>query len=167
MRLLTFALGIIVGAVFSSIIVFAWTGPSSSAPNNNVSAPLNVGSTNQVKNANLGVNGLAVFGNSILQAGSYLNWGATSGTNGYGIWDNAGTLQFKNSGGNWASIQATVASLVNTSNPSFNTSVTSPEYCIGGSCITSWPQAGGSSWATSGSNIYNANTGFVGEGPLP
>jgi hypothetical protein len=41
MRLVTFALGIVVGAVFSSIIVLAWTGPTATAPGNNVSAPFN------------------------------------------------------------------------------------------------------------------------------
>lgn len=31
----------------------------------------------------------------------YLNWGSTSGTSGYGIRDNGGTMEFKNSGGAW------------------------------------------------------------------
>ncbi len=37
-----------------------------------------------------------------LTAGKYLNWGATQGTSGYGIRDNAGTIECKNSGGAWA-----------------------------------------------------------------
>lgn len=131
---LLIALGIIVGTTLSTVIAIAWTGPSSSPPSSNVSAPINVGSTDQVKNANLGVNGLAVFGNSLLQASSYLNWGATSGSPGYGIRDNAGTLEFKNSGGSWASIQSTIYSL-----------------------------GGGSQWTTSGTSIYY-NTGNVGIG---
>ena len=89
----------------------AWTGPTQTAPNGNVSAPINVGTTDQVKNSALGINGLAVFGNSLLQASSYLNWGATAGTSGYGIRDNAGILEFKNSGGTWASIQSIVTTL--------------------------------------------------------
>ena len=39
-----------------------------------------------------------------LGASSYLNWGATTGTSGYGLRDNAGTLEYKNSGGSWAEI---------------------------------------------------------------
>ena len=103
----------------------AWAGPpyngvcnpSPCPPGGNVPAPLNVGSTNQTKNANLGLNGLAVFGNSILQASSYLNWGSTSGSSGYGIRDSAGTLQFKNSGGSWASLQSLIYSLVGSTSP--------------------------------------------------
>ncbi len=48
----------------------AWTGPTQAPPNGNVSAPVNVGTTNQVKNASLSVNGLAVFGNSLLSGTS-------------------------------------------------------------------------------------------------
>jgi hypothetical protein len=36
-------------------------------------------------------------------------------------------------------------------------------FCIGTSCITSWPTGGGY-WAASGANIYNTNTGNVGIG---
>ncbi len=36
-------------------------------------------------------------------ASAYINWGVTAGASGYGIRDNAGTLQFKNSGGSWDS----------------------------------------------------------------
>lgn len=37
-------------------------------------------------------------------ASSYINFGATAGTSGYGIRDNAGTVQFKNSGDVWTDI---------------------------------------------------------------
>lgn len=37
-------------------------------------------------------------------AGAYINWGGTSGVNGYGFRDNGGTIQFKNSGGGWVSL---------------------------------------------------------------
>jgi len=39
-----------------------------------------------------------------LAASAYANWGTTTGTNGYGIRDSAGTMQVKNSGGSWAAI---------------------------------------------------------------
>ncbi|MEK7509773.1 MAG: hypothetical protein AAB605_03610, partial [Patescibacteria group bacterium] len=37
-------------------VVQAWTGPTAAPPNGNVSAPINVGTTDQVKNAGLGIN---------------------------------------------------------------------------------------------------------------
>ncbi len=40
---------------------------------------------------------LDVNGNIGLAASSYINFGATDGNTGYGIRDNAGTLEFKNS----------------------------------------------------------------------
>ncbi len=43
-------------------LAYAWTGPSAAPPNSNVSAPINVGTVDQVKNAGLAVNALAVFG---------------------------------------------------------------------------------------------------------
>lgn len=126
----------------------AWTGPTGSPPNNNVPAPVNVGGTAQTKsgdlliNAAFGTNALAVFGNSLLQASSYLNWGATAGTNGYGIRDNGGAMEFKNSGGvagdnGWQTLQAIVSGL------------------IGG---------GAGSWVLSGNNLYNTNSGNIGIG---
>ena len=41
-----------------------------------------------------------------IRAGQYLNFGPVYGTSGYGIYDNAGTLQYKNSGGAWANLGA-------------------------------------------------------------
>ena len=128
---------VLVGVVAVLAVVVeasAWSGPTANPPSGNVAAPINVGSASQTKNGSLGVNGLAVFGNSLLQASSYLNWGAVAGVNGYGIRDNAGTLEFKNSGGSWASLQSIVYGLM----------------------------GGGGSWAASGSNIYNSNAGNVG-----
>lgn len=40
----------------------------------------------------------------------YLNWGTDSGSVGYGIRDNAGTMEFKNNGGAWAAIGSGVGS---------------------------------------------------------
>lgn len=113
MRFSIFISGILVGGIIFSAfsIVIAWTGPSSAPPNGNVSAPLNVGSTDQVKNAGLSVNALAVFGNAILSGTSlYFNFGTTPGSSGYGIRDNAGTMELKNSGGSWTSISGAIQS---------------------------------------------------------
>ena len=42
--------------------VYAWTGPTQAPPEGNVAAPINVGVIDQIKDAGLGVNVLAVFG---------------------------------------------------------------------------------------------------------
>ncbi|MCR4325818.1 MAG: shufflon system plasmid conjugative transfer pilus tip adhesin PilV [Patescibacteria group bacterium] len=97
------ALGISVAVIILfAFTASAWTGPTASPPNGNVDAPINVGSTDQVKDASLGLNGLAVFGNAILSGLSrYLNFGSIAGSSGYGFRDSGGTIQFKNSGGTW------------------------------------------------------------------
>jgi hypothetical protein len=45
MRPLQLALSIAAGILFSALFTFAWSGPSSSPPNGNVDAPINVGIT--------------------------------------------------------------------------------------------------------------------------
>lgn len=102
MRPINFLLGILVGTIFSSALVFAWTGPTSAPPDVNVSAPINVGTTDQVKNSGLAVNVLAVFGDAIMAGvSSYLNFGSSAGAAGYGFRDNAGIMQFKDDDGSW------------------------------------------------------------------
>lgn len=39
-----------------------------------------------------------------LRASAYINWGQTRGSSGYGIRDNAGSMEAKNSGGSWVAI---------------------------------------------------------------
>ena len=134
------ALGIPLVALLSFTLVAAWTDPTEAPPNGNVAAPINVGSTAQVKNGGLGVNTLTVFGNSLFGgsfgSNAYLNFGAAGGSSGYGIRDNDGTIEFKDSGGSWASLQSTIFNLV----------------------------GGAASWTASGNDIYNTNTGNVGIG---
>lgn len=71
-------------------LVQAWSGPTAAPPNNNVSAPLNVSGIDQVKDAGLSLNSLAVFGNALLSGlgadvGRYLNFDyTTGGTSGVG-----------------------------------------------------------------------------------
>ena len=44
---------------------------------------------------------LDIAGNLGLNAGSYINFGDVDGSSGYGFRDNAGVMEFKNSGGSW------------------------------------------------------------------
>ncbi len=44
---------------------------------------------------------------------AYLNFGAATGSAGYGFRDNAGVMEFKNTGGTWAGVSTA------TSGPSF------------------------------------------------
>jgi hypothetical protein len=50
-----FLLGFLVAFALGLNYLSAWTGPTAAAPNDNVAAPLNTGTANQVKNANLSV----------------------------------------------------------------------------------------------------------------
>jgi Chaperone of endosialidase len=43
-------------------------------------------------------------GNFAAPASGYINFGSTTGTSGYGFFDNGGTLQYKNSGGSWTNL---------------------------------------------------------------
>ena len=47
---------------------------------------------------------LDVAGNIGLDASSYINFGDTDGTSGYGFRDNGGTVEYKNSGGSWSAV---------------------------------------------------------------
>ncbi len=51
-----------------------------------------------------------IRGNTLFPASTYLNWGVTYGTGGYGFRDNAGTMEFKNSAGSWAAIATAAGS---------------------------------------------------------
>ena len=116
MRTFTIALtALIIGTIFASFVAYAstWVGPTAAPPGNNVAAPINVGTVDQVKDAGIGMNSLAVFGNAILNGTSrYLNFGSTVGFDGYGFRDNGGVMEFKNSGGTWKSFQDFVCGLV-------------------------------------------------------
>jgi hypothetical protein len=62
--------------------------------------------------------------------------------------------------GDFGATSVTVGGTANAS------SITAPQFCIGAACITSWAGTGGGQWITSGTNIYNANSGNVGIGTV-
>jgi hypothetical protein len=63
-----------------------------------------MGSTSVAHTNVLTVLGDALINNSTISTPRYLNFGTANGSSGYGIRDNAGTLEFKNSTGAWSSI---------------------------------------------------------------
>ena len=146
------ALGAIVGL---TTVASAWTAAPSSPPSNNAAPPLNTSSAGQTKNGFLQINNtannnnsLSVVGNLILSGtGNYLNFGSTWGTAGYGIWDNSGVLNFKNSGGSWQSIQAIVTNLMG------STGLTAPYLPV----YAAWASLG---TGTGGAAIYNDNGSY-------
>jgi hypothetical protein len=163
-----FLIALVIGLALPSFTL-AWTAPTASPPGNNVSSPINVSSTAQLKNGTLGVNALGVFGNTILNGtngdgnnngvNSYLNFGATTGQSGYGIRDNNGTLEFKSNSGSWGSLNATLVSLLtlNGITPNGLGQITSIKFADGTTESTANP------WATNGTKIYY-NGGNVGIG---
>jgi hypothetical protein len=165
-------IGFVVAAVIftTTSVLIAWTGPTSAPPNGNVSAPINTGTTDQVKNSGLSVNALAVFGNAILAgASSYLNFGSTPGDSGYGIRDNAGTIEFKSSGGTWSrhyaangglfapsSVAVTTCNAASEGSLRYNSTSKTLEFCNG----TTWSTAGSGGSSTSftiSSDTQNVN----------
>ena len=68
---------------------------------------------------------LLVKGNVVVSGSGYVNFGIAESTSGYGIRDNGGTLQFKNSGGSWSAFGSSagaVSSYTNTGNDRIITS---------------------------------------------
>lgn len=56
--------------------------------------------------AGLVVTGDVAFEDILLEAGSYINWGVTRGSSGYGFRDNSGSIEVKHSGGTgWAAVR--------------------------------------------------------------
>ena len=106
-------------ALSATLAHAAWTGPKTgeptcgtsgaTPPDCNVPAPVNVGSTQQLKS---GVLGSGFFKNTgdlwFMGSSRYISFNVVAGdsttidANGYGIRDLAGVLQYKNSGGAWA-----------------------------------------------------------------
>jgi len=117
-NLLSFFLNIIFISFFILTIVLAWTEPISSPPGGNVSAPLNVGPTGQIKSGGLILN----------TGGAQIGLIVATGSVGIGTTTPQGKLDV-------------VGGFVRSDTG----------FCIGTSCITSWPGGGG----VSGSGTTN------------
>ena len=95
----------------------AWTGPSASPPSGNVAAPINVSSTYQEKAGILGANGILDTGSiTLFGSNRYLSFNSNADSSGYGLRDNSGTLEFKNSGGSWANLNTVIQNYLTLNN---------------------------------------------------
>jgi len=98
--------GILSLALGMNYLYAAWTAPTAPPPGGNVSAPVNIGTTAQVKNGSLSVNAFSAFGSAYVQgklgigvvSPSYkVDIGGTPGTDGIRFPD--GTVQTSAGGG--------------------------------------------------------------------
>jgi hypothetical protein len=114
-------------AVFlAASVLQAWTGPTATAPNGNVAAPINVGTTDQVKDGGLSLDALAVFGSSYIQ--EKLGIGRTSPVVALDV---NGSVRIANGG--------EVCQAVTAGTQRYNTTTKKIEFCDG----TSWQAVGG------------------------
>ncbi len=147
-RQLFAALFILFIGLLAASLLQAWSGPTATAPGGNVAAPLNVGTSDQVKNAGLSVNALTVFGSSYIQ--NKLGVGVASPlVSG----DFAGTIRIGNGG---ELCQAISAGAVR-----YNASSNALEYCNGAAWQALLVSGGTGQWGVSGSDIYR-QSGNVG-----
>ncbi|MEI6480504.1 MAG: hypothetical protein WCO12_03230 [bacterium] len=129
LKSLTIAL-ILVGGIS---YVFAWTGPSTTPPNGNVSAPINVGSSDQTKAGRLGTSGYSAGGGYPPGWSGGIHTWDIYGEGTIGVGQNGAATVVMNSTGGYLAAQSLIS----------NIDVTSPKYCIGTDCITSWAGVGG------------------------
>jgi hypothetical protein len=60
------ASAVIALVLFSAFAAFAWTGPTQAPPNGNASAPINVGSADQIKVGGISVGAISVYGGALV-----------------------------------------------------------------------------------------------------
>jgi hypothetical protein len=150
--------------VFTAGVVIAWTGPTLTAPSGNVSTPLNVTATSQVKAGGLWAASVGSDSGYCIGASCISVWPSpqllTSGTSAYYNTGNVGV---------GTTTPGTILSVQGVANFS---PATTTLYSIGGIDIRDGCFAingvciGMDPWTRSGSTIYNNNTGDVGIGTV-
>jgi hypothetical protein len=112
-------------------------------------------------------------GNILQAASAYHNFGTTVGTSGYGVRDNAGTMEYKNSGGSWTAFNASSTVMA-------TGSVTAPGLAFSGDSDTGFYQATANTLsvtagsieairfetATSGVNYFDVTPAAAGASPI-
>ena len=80
---------------------------------------------------------LDVAGNIGLDASSYINFGDTDGTSGYGFRDNGGNIEFKNNAGVWTGIGSGTGSDWSTANGTIYPNNSTLDFLVGGQATAS------------------------------
>ena len=93
--------------------VYAWTAPTVAPPNGNVSAPINVGTTDQVKNGGLSVNAFSAFGNAYVQGSLGVGDVTPDGGLKVDVEGNVGASAYCNQNGTGCITAANVANVAN------------------------------------------------------
>lgn len=110
----------------------AWTGPTASPPNNNTSAPLNVGGAEQTKSGSLNLGGFLTATNyAIIKAsGANNGWIRLDGANGTNVHfhNSGGYFQITNSPWNFEMFGVDQSGRVY-----------APQLCLSGVCKAAWP----------------------------
>ena len=126
---------------FAAAALQAWTGPTATAPNSNVSAPINTSTTDQVKDAGLSLNALAVFGSQYIQ--DKLGIGRVSPVTALDV---NGSLRLADGG--------EVCQAVTEGGIRYSASATTPEYCDG----ETWRGFGGVGGAPQSANFTSSGS---------
>lgn len=142
-KIMPLSLGVVaVSIAASQVIMASWNPPTSEPPDNNVEAPINVGSQAQYKTGPFGIK--------------------IAGGTTYWISENGNSLSFKT--GNNSSSAVERLFLGEDGNLSATVKMTTPELCLGSpaTCRTSWPTGNEAlPTGTNGQTIRNNGTGWV------
>ncbi len=128
-------------ATLSASMLSAWAGPTATAPAGNVAAPINVGATDQVKDAGISVNSLAVFGSQYIE--DKLGIGRASPIVALDV---NGTLRLGNGGEQCQAVSAGAVRYESASN--------ALQYCDG----SSWTSVGGGGGNLSAIRTFTSGT---------
>lgn len=114
---------------------------------------------------------LDVAGNIGLDASGYINWGDVDGVTGYGLRDNSGVIEFKNTSGAWSPIGASTTSYWTLSNGALFPVNSTLDTLIGGTASSSAKFAflnvnTGTPVASISGNLANVATYLTGDGTL-